>query len=184
MRSLESIFLSVLNVNVNKADTLLLSRSNYLVCPEKEACPAQSKEVDTLVADGYDHIDATLQNFEYTFDYGSRCEKLSFHTFKKPGSRFELEEILSLFSDVESMKYYGSEIPIQRTLAEARRWREQLRKKNLFAGEMKGFIWKVFYSADIHNIASKPSFIGFVSLSQQARRVYYSTDAKLSSPTN
>ena len=167
MRSLESIFLSVLNVNVNKADTLLLSRSNFLVCPEKVACPAQSNEVERLVADGYDHIDATLQNFEYTFDYGSRCEKLSFHTFKKPGSRFELEEILSLFSDVESMRYYGSEIPIQRTLAEARRWREQLRKKNSFAGEMKGFIWKVYYSADIHNSASKPSFIGFVSLSHR-----------------
>ena len=151
INALARLFQSKLNLRVNKADRRLLKES----AEESGGSP-------------HDDVEASLQDFSYTFDYGQRREKLSFRTLRKPGSRVEVDEVYSIFGNANIMKYYCSEIPIKNK-TEALRMRERLRKETSLWGEKQGIRWKLSYSRDITGETAQEVFIGFIGLFKVGR---------------
>lgn len=110
-------------------------------------------------------IDASLQEFAYTFECGSRIEKLSFRTFQDTPSPGEHEELLSVYSDRQVMFAVNGVDLVVESDEEIEELRSHFRAQRSLFGELKAIKWKLYYCRDINRNTRENDFVGVCGLS-------------------
>ena len=143
---------SLLNMSVERQE----NTSNLILLNNRTKNKTKKRKKRIYTPKEQEEIVSSLQDFAYEFDHE---EKLTFRTYKLPGSKTELDEIRELYGNDKNTSIYCGSSALVKTIQEADKFREAYRAQRSLLQGRKTIRWKMFWG-----IGSNEVFIGNIGI--------------------
>lgn len=156
---------------VNTADLLLCDNLKFNTEPEKVKLldiPLHSPSSKRKNSVDFCDLDAKLQKFTYTFNWGDERGKLIFETLDVNKENSELQEMKSVFLDRKvTNQIDGVEVDY---LEQIGKMRADYMETNALGGNRKCIRWKVYHIKDVGAATAEKTFVGYIGMKITERK--------------